>query len=80
MTIVVYTLAMTGRDGATPVRMVLVGVAFSAVLGGIASAITLVNRALSAPVVFATVVQSRRSGGQPCDGDHGSGFDSGPPG
>ncbi|WP_265976050.1 FecCD family ABC transporter permease, partial [Brucella intermedia] len=32
-----------GRDGATPVRLVLAGVALSAVLGGIGSAITLLD-------------------------------------
>jgi iron complex transport system permease protein len=42
-TIAVYALAAQGRDGATPVRLVLAGVALSAVLGGIGSSITLFN-------------------------------------
>lgn len=41
--ILVYALGATGRDGATPVRLVLSGVALSAVLGGITSSITLLN-------------------------------------
>ncbi len=43
VTLAVYGLGMTGRGGATPVRMVLAGVALSAVLGGISSSITLLN-------------------------------------
>lgn len=41
--IVVYTLGAIGRDGATPVRLVLSGVAISAVLAGIGSSITLLD-------------------------------------
>jgi iron complex transport system permease protein len=43
VTLVVYAIGATGRDGATPVRLVLSGVAIAAVLGGIASSITLLN-------------------------------------
>jgi iron complex transport system permease protein len=43
VTLVVYALGATGREGATPVRLVLSGVALSAVLGGIGSSITLFN-------------------------------------
>ncbi|MCD4514370.1 iron chelate uptake ABC transporter family permease subunit [Brucella pseudogrignonensis] len=43
VTLAVYVLGATGRDGATPVRLVLAGVALSAVLGGIGSAITLLD-------------------------------------
>jgi len=43
VTLAVYALGAAGRDGATPVRLVLVGVALSAVLGGIGSAITLLD-------------------------------------
>jgi iron complex transport system permease protein len=43
VTLVVYAIGATGRDGATPVRLVLPGVAIAAVLGGIASSITLLN-------------------------------------
>ena len=43
VTLAVYALGAAGRDGATPVRLVLAGVALSAVLGGIASAITLLD-------------------------------------
>lgn len=43
VTLVVYALGATGRDGATPGRLVLAGVALSAVLGGIGSSITLLN-------------------------------------
>ncbi len=41
--VVVYTLGAMGRDGATPVRLVLSGVAISAVLAGIGSSITLLD-------------------------------------
>ena len=41
VTLAVYALGAVGSDGPTPVRMVLAGVALSAVLGGIGSAITL---------------------------------------
>lgn len=41
--VVVYTLGAIGRDGATPVRLVLSGVAISAVLAGIGSSITLLD-------------------------------------
>ena len=40
---VVYALGTAGRDGATPVRLVLAGVAISAVLAGIGSSITFLN-------------------------------------
>lgn len=48
VTLCVYGLGMAGgtmagRDGATPVRLVLAGVALSAMLGGIGSSITLLN-------------------------------------
>ncbi|PZU24517.1 MAG: Fe(3+)-siderophore ABC transporter permease [Shinella sp.] len=43
VTLVVYALGAGGRDGATPVRLVLSGVALSAVLGGIGSSITLLD-------------------------------------
>ncbi|RBO90966.1 FecCD family ABC transporter permease [Pseudochrobactrum asaccharolyticum] len=43
VTLVVYALGTSGRDGATPVRLVLAGVALSAVLGGIGSLITLLD-------------------------------------
>lgn len=43
VTLAVYGLGIAGRGGATPVRMVLAGVALSAVLGGISSSITLWN-------------------------------------
>lgn len=48
VTLCVYGLGMAGggmagRGGATPVRLVLAGVALSAVLGGIGSSITLLN-------------------------------------
>ncbi len=43
VTLVVYALGAAGRDGATPVRLVLAGVALSAVLGGIGSAVTLLD-------------------------------------
>jgi iron complex transport system permease protein len=38
-----YILGVTGREGATPVRLVLAGVALSAVLAGVTSSITLLN-------------------------------------
>lgn len=41
--VLVYALGAMGRDGATPVRLVLSGVALSAVFGGITSSITLLN-------------------------------------
>jgi iron complex transport system permease protein len=43
ITLIVYALGATGREGATPVRLVLAGVALSAVLSGIGSAMTLLN-------------------------------------
>lgn len=43
VTLVVYGIGAAGRVGATPVRLVLSGVAITAVLGGIASSITLLN-------------------------------------
>lgn len=45
VTLAVYALGAAGRDGATPVRLVLSGVAIAAVLGGIGSAITLLDPA-----------------------------------
>ncbi len=39
----VYALVATGRDGATPVRLVLSGVAISAVLAGIGSSLTFLS-------------------------------------
>ena len=47
VTLLVYAVGSRGRDGATPVRLVLSGVALSAVLGGIGSSITLLD-----PVAF----------------------------
>jgi len=43
VTLTVYALGASGRDGATPLRLVLSGVALSAVLGGIGSAMTLID-------------------------------------
>lgn len=43
VTVIVYALGSIGAAGATPVRLTLVGVALGAVLGGFASAITLLN-------------------------------------
>jgi iron complex transport system permease protein len=43
VTLAVYALGAVGRDGATPVRLVLAGVALSAVLGGLGSTITLLD-------------------------------------
>lgn len=42
-TLAVYALGATHRDGAAPVRLVLSGFAFSAVLGGIGSSVALLN-------------------------------------
>ncbi len=39
----VYVIAARGRGGATPLRLTLVGVALSAVFGGVSSALTLLN-------------------------------------
>lgn len=50
VTLAVYALGAAGRDGATPVRLVLTGVAVSAVLGGIGSAIILLD-----PQAFGTM-------------------------
>jgi len=44
VTVAVYVLGATGRSGITPEKLTLAGVAISAVLGGVASAITLKNR------------------------------------
>lgn len=41
--VLVYALGAMGRDGATPVRLVLSGVALSAVFAGFTSSITLLN-------------------------------------
>ncbi|AYD04583.1 iron ABC transporter permease (plasmid) [Neorhizobium sp. NCHU2750] len=43
VTAVVYGIGAAGRDGATPVRLVLSGVAIAAVLSGFGSSITLLN-------------------------------------
>lgn len=43
VTLAVYALGASGRDGATPVRLVLAGVALSAFLGGIGSSVTLLD-------------------------------------
>lgn len=43
ITLIVYILGASGKGGATPIRLVLAGVALSAVLGGIGSAIALLN-------------------------------------
>lgn len=43
VTFAVYIIGATGRENATPVRLVLAGVALSAVLGGLGSAITLLD-------------------------------------
>lgn len=43
ITLAVYALGATSKEGATPIRLVLAGVALSAVLGGIGSALTLLN-------------------------------------
>jgi iron complex transport system permease protein len=45
ITIVVYVLGSLGGSGATPVKLTMAGVALSAVLGGMTSAIILSNRA-----------------------------------
>ncbi|WP_242676853.1 Fe(3+)-siderophore ABC transporter permease [Rhodococcus sp. ABRD24] len=42
-TVVVYALGSVGRGGATPVRLTLAGVAIGSVLGGVSSAITLLD-------------------------------------
>ena len=43
VTLAVYALGAVGRDGAMPVRLMLSGVALSAVLGGFGSAVTLLD-------------------------------------
>ncbi|MET0747159.1 MAG: iron chelate uptake ABC transporter family permease subunit [Rhizobium sp.] len=43
VTVLVYALGSAGRAGATPIRLLLAGVAVSSVLGGIGSAIVLLN-------------------------------------
>lgn len=43
VTVIVYALGSVGPAGATPVRLTLVGIALGAVLGGFASAITMLN-------------------------------------
>ena len=43
VTLLVYAIGAAGRAGATPVRLVLSGVALSAVLGGIGSAVILLD-------------------------------------
>ena len=43
VTLLVYAIGAAGREGATPVRLVLSGVALSAVLGGIGSAVILLD-------------------------------------
>lgn len=42
-TVAVYAIGMVGRQGATPVRLTLAGVALGAVLGGISQSITLLR-------------------------------------
>ena len=42
-TVAVYAIGMAGRQGATPVRLTLAGVALGAVLGGISQSITLLR-------------------------------------
>ncbi|MBM4603521.1 iron chelate uptake ABC transporter family permease subunit, partial [Rhodococcus hoagii] len=42
-TVVVYALGSVGRGGATPIRLTLAGVAIGSVLGGVSSAITLLD-------------------------------------
>lgn len=42
-TLAVYAIGSAGRGGATPVRLTLAGVAIGAVLGGVSSAITLLD-------------------------------------
>lgn len=43
VTLLTYALGAAGREGATPVRLVLSGVALSAVLGGIGATVTLLD-------------------------------------
>jgi iron complex transport system permease protein len=43
VTVLVYALGAVGRAGATPIRLLLAGVAISSVLGGVGSAIVLLN-------------------------------------
>lgn len=43
VTLLAYALGAAGREGATPVRLVLSGVALSAVLGGIGATVTLLD-------------------------------------
>ncbi|MHC9045525.1 FecCD family ABC transporter permease [Microbacterium saperdae] len=43
VTVIVYALGSIGAAGATPVRLTLVGIALGAVLGGFASAITMLH-------------------------------------
>lgn len=43
VSVIVYALGAIGRDGATPARLVLCGVALSSVLGGMGWSITLLN-------------------------------------
>lgn len=43
-TVVVYLIGSAGRSGPTPVRLTLAGVAFGAVLSGIATAVTLTDQ------------------------------------
>src|SRR5690606_23865447 len=42
-TVVVYLVGSSGRRGATPVSLTLAGVAIGAILGGISTALTLLN-------------------------------------
>ncbi|WP_110030608.1 FecCD family ABC transporter permease [Hoeflea marina] len=42
-TLMVHALGSVGRDGATPLRLLLAGVAITAVLGGFGQAVTLLN-------------------------------------
>lgn len=43
VTLIVYMLGTVGREGPTPIRLLLAGVAVTAVLSGLGSAITLLN-------------------------------------
>lgn len=52
VTLLAYAIGVRGRDGADPARLVLAGVALSALLGGTGSAITLLN-----PQAFETLRQ-----------------------
>src|SRR5690606_12835020 len=42
-TVVVYLVGSAGRGGATPISLTLAGVAIGAILGGVSTALTLLN-------------------------------------